>query len=250
MPTIPTFAVVGAVNHGKSSAVAALLEDDTVRISPMPGETVDNKRFALRDKLILFDTPGFQNARKTLAQIDRAEAGDDPLRTFARFIETHRDDPDFDAECRLLQPIVDGAGIIYVVDGSKPLRDINLCEMEILRLTAAPRLAIINRTDDEDHVDAWKSRLDQHFNIVRVFDAHHATHADRRDLIESLASIERGWKDSLHQAADLIDAERDNRAIDAAALVVELIAYCLRHAESARVDAAMGAADRDAAVAR
>ena len=37
----PTFAVVGAVNHGKSSVVSTLAENDQVRISPFPGETTE-----------------------------------------------------------------------------------------------------------------------------------------------------------------------------------------------------------------
>ena len=45
----PTFAIVGAVNHGKSSVVSTLAENDQVRISAMPGETVECQRFALRD---------------------------------------------------------------------------------------------------------------------------------------------------------------------------------------------------------
>ena len=37
----PTFAVVGAVNPGKSSIVSTLAENDRVRVSPIPGETAD-----------------------------------------------------------------------------------------------------------------------------------------------------------------------------------------------------------------
>ena len=229
---LPSFAIVGAVNHGKSSVVAALAENDDVRISAMPGETVANRRFHLGELLVFYDTPGFQNARKALAALDAQPADEEPLSALARFVDDHRTDPAFEAECRLLQPIIDGAGIVYVVDGSRPLRDINLCEMEILRRTGAPRLAIINRTDATDHVDAWKSRLDQHFNIVRTFDAHRASHADRTDLIEALASIERGWKDRLLEASRLIETERRQRIDETAAsiggFVVEALSYVER----------------------
>ncbi len=36
---IPAFAILGHPNEGKSSVVATLAEDDSVRISPVPGET-------------------------------------------------------------------------------------------------------------------------------------------------------------------------------------------------------------------
>ena len=176
----PSFAVIGAVNHGKSSVVSTLAEDDEVRVSSMPGETVEVKRFRLSDMLTFYDTPGFQNARKALAEIQAAPAGPDPLARFRAFAERHRHDPQFDAECRLLQPILAGAGIIYVVDGSLPITDLHRCELEFVRLTAAPRLAIVNRTAQRDHVDEWRGALAQTFNAVREFNAHFASFEDRR----------------------------------------------------------------------
>ena len=243
---LPTFAVVGAVNHGKSSVVAALAEDDRVRVSSMPGETVANQRFGLRDLLTFVDTPGFQNARKMLAELEADTAGGDPLDPFRRFVERHRDDPAFEAECRLLQPVIDGAGILYVVDGSRPLRDINLCEMEVLRRTGAPRLAIVNRTGDDDHVDAWRGRLNQHFNLVREFDAHRVTFADRRDLVEALAIIERDWKERLGRAVQAMDADRRQRLVEAAALITELLVETLGRTEHARLDPTVDDATRTA----
>ena len=38
--SVPQFAVVGHPNEGKSSVVATLTENDQVRISEIPGETV------------------------------------------------------------------------------------------------------------------------------------------------------------------------------------------------------------------
>ena len=35
--SVPTFAVVGRVNKGKSSVLATLAEDDSVRVDPRPG---------------------------------------------------------------------------------------------------------------------------------------------------------------------------------------------------------------------
>lgn len=229
-PEVPTFAVIGAVNHGKSSVVSTLSEDDSIRVSSMPGETVDAKRFRLRDLLVFYDTPGFQNARKTLAEVTKEPPAEDPLQCFRSFVDRHRSDPLFDAECRLLEPILAGAGIIYVVDGSLPLTDLHRREMELIRLTGAPRLAVVNCTSEQpQHVPAWLAALAQTFNAVREFNAHRASFEDRKDLLEALANIERGWKPKLQEAIDALEAERSVRIDDAANLCVRLIARCLTY---------------------
>jgi len=242
MTSTPTFAVVGAVNHGKSSVAATLAENDQVRISRMPGETVECQRFALGELFVFFDTPGFQNAREALAEVRPAAEAADPLAVFAAFIARHRHEPEFDAECRLFEPVVQGAGLIYVVDGSRPVLDIHLAEMELMRLTGAPRLAIINPTGAQDHVADWRRRLGQHFNAVREFNAMQAGFAERIELLETLAGIEQAWKPRLMQAVQLLRDERSGRLDDAAELMVALLAELLRHRESAEAPADLGQA--------
>jgi hypothetical protein len=211
---IPSFAVLGAVNHGKSSVAATLAENDQVRISSIPGETVECQRFEL-------------------AELRDAARSPEPLALFAAFIERHRGEPEFEAECRLFQPVVDGAGLIYVVDGSRPVLDLHLAEMELLRLTGAPRLAVINRTGPQDHVADWRRRLGQHFNAVREFDALQAGFADRIDLLETLAGIEQAWKPRLMQAVQLLRDEWRQRLDDAAEVIVALLVDLLQHRETA-----------------
>ncbi len=241
----PTFAIVGAVNHGKSSVVSTLSENDQVRISAMPGETVQCQRFELRDLFVFYDTPGFQNAIEALTELTPAAQAREPLAIFREFIAQHRDDAAFAAECVLFQPVVEGAGVVYVVDGSEPLLPIHAAEMEILRLTGAPRLAIINRTSTDDHVADWKRRLGLHFNAVREFNAHHATFADRLELLETLAGIEQGWKPKLMSAVAIFRDEWDRRLGECAEIIVELLADALTHREVAGADAE-SAARRDA----
>ncbi len=234
----PTFAIVGAVNHGKSSVVSTLAENDQVRISAMPGETVECQRFGLHDLFVFYDTPGFQNAIETLAELAPAAQAREPLAMFREFVARHRGDAAFEAESLLFQPVVDGAGIVYVVDGSEPLLEIHAAEMEILRLTGAPRLAIINRTSADDHVQDWKRRLGLHFNAVREFNAHHATFADRLELLETLAGIEQSWKPKLTRAVAIFREEWDKRLGECAEIIVELLADALTHREVAGADAA------------
>jgi hypothetical protein len=236
----PTFAVVGAVNHGKSSVVSTLAENDEVRISPVPGETTECRRFSLRENFSFYDTPGFQNASEALPELLAAEHAADPLQVFREFLDRHRGSPAFEAECRLFKPIVEGAGLIYVVDGSRPVLELNLAEMRILRLSSQPRLAIINRTRADNFVPEWKRRLGQNFNAVREFNAHHATFADRIELLETLAGIEQSWKPKLSSAVDLLREEWTTRLTECAEIIVELLVAALRHRETSGAEADLG----------
>ena len=85
--SVPTFAIVGAVNHGKSSVVSALAETIEVRISSMPGETVSCQRFWLRDLFAFYDTPGFQNAIEALRELEPAGRASEPLEVFRKLPE-------------------------------------------------------------------------------------------------------------------------------------------------------------------
>ena len=75
---LPHFAVVGRPNKGKSSIVATLARDDTVRIAARAGSTRSTRRFPMRvDGQVLYeliDTPGIQRARQMLAWL-RANCG-------------------------------------------------------------------------------------------------------------------------------------------------------------------------------
>src|SRR5436309_2770215 len=116
----PLFAVVGAVNHGKSSVISTLIEDDSVRISKTPGETTDCQYFYVKagggEVMRLCDTPGFQNARAAVEQmrqlVSQHAQPSDALRAFVRENSAR---PEFEAECKLFAPLVEGAGVIYVV---------------------------------------------------------------------------------------------------------------------------------------
>lgn len=195
---VPEFAVVGHPNEGKSSVLSTLAEDDSVRVSPIPGETRECRRFPVviddREVIAFIDTPGFQNPRHTLEWMQAYQGPDD--RMLADFIESHAGNPAFRDDCRLLQPLLDGAGIIFVVDGSRPVRNMDRAEMEILRLTGRPRMAILNsKEDDTEFLARWQSEFRKHFNAIRLFNSVRATYAQRIALLESLKSI-----DQTHEA--------------------------------------------------
>jgi predicted GTPase len=191
--SVPEFAIIGHPNEGKSSVLSTLAEDDRVRISPIPGETTDVQSFPVtidgKEIIRFVDTPGFQNPRQTLTWMQNYAGPANQL--LPAFIAAHRDDPDFRDDCSLLAPIAAGAGVIFVVDGSRPLRNMDKVEMEILRLTGAPRLAVINsKGEDTLYLDHWHSEFRRHFNAIRVFNSSRANYAQRIELLESLKAID------------------------------------------------------------
>ena len=120
-----------------------------------------------------------------------------------------------------------------MVDGSEPVLELHAAEMEILRMTGQPRLAVINRTGTDDHMAEWKRRLGLHFNAVREFNAHRAGLAERTELLETLAGIEQSWKPKLARAVAILREEWEKRVADCAEIIVELLIDALVHVERA-----------------
>lgn len=230
--THPVFAIVGHPNKGKSSIVATLAEDERVAISPTPGTTTRARAFPMRlDGEVLYelvDTPGFQRAREVLEWLERHDRGAGRrAEVVAEFVTSHANDTRFHDECELLRPLVDGAGILYVVDGSRPYGRQYEAEMEILRWTGRPRMALINMIAAGDHVEEWRAALSQYFSLVRVFDAMHADFSKRIELLRAFGAIEEAWAPSLHRAADALVAERERRKQRAANEIVTLLTSAL-----------------------
>lgn len=236
MNTVPTFAVIGHPNEGKSSVVSTLVEDDQIRISPMPGETVQARTYPVsidgRTVVAFVDTPGFQNPVQTLGWMRLHAAGAHNL--LDSFLEHFDQDPGMTHECELLRPLRQGAAIIYVLDASRPMRQVDRAEMEILRLTGRPRMAILNcKTGEEEFLEEWKAELRKHFNMVRTFNAVRATFSERIRLLESLRAMEQDWEQALGQvvAAFVLDWKRRNA--ECAALACDFLRRVLTLTERA-----------------
>jgi hypothetical protein len=221
---VPVFAVVGRVNMGKSAVIATLLEIDDnelVRVSPTPGETTDCQPhrvvFGDRECVRFIDTPGFSRPVEAMREIQRQHGGGTPgIEDLRKFVAGAGED--FADERRLLEPLLAGAGVLYVVDPAKPLRDDFLAEMEILRWSGRPRLALLNRREGRSGPDeeAWKSRLGGAFNLVRTFDAHHARYDERLRLLKALLEIEEDHREKLEETIRLVEDEWRQRREEAA----------------------------------
>jgi hypothetical protein len=125
-----------------------------------------------------------------------------------------------------------------VVDTSKPLRDDFLAEMEILRWTGRPRLALLNRHADVSGPDeeAWKSRLGGAFNLVRTFDAHQARYEERLRLLKSLLEIEELHRGPLEETIRLVENEWQQRRGEAAEAILEFLEKALALRVSATLE--------------
>ena len=240
--SLPRFAVVGHPNKGKSSIVATLAEDDRVAISSTPGTTRAANRHTFRidgEPLYeLIDTPGFQRPGELLNLL-RKQAGSasDRAAAVAAFVEAHRGEDRFHDECELLAPLVEGAGILYVVDGAKPYGPEYEVEMEILRWTGRPRMALINRIGDGDFEEEWRQALDQYFSIVRVFDALSADFDKRISLLRAFAELDEAWRPLLDRAVEELMAERERRRHRSAREIASLMLDALTATERESVGA-------------
>ncbi len=227
--THPKFAVVGHPNKGKSSIVSSLALDDSVQISDTPGTTTKKRSFPLKvdGKTIyeLFDTPGFQRARSVLAWLESHDVSADKKHEVVQmFINTHKEDPKFNDEIELLEPIMEGAGIIYVVDGSKPYGEEYEAEMEILRWTGQPSMALINHIDEEDHTADWKRALGHYFKIVRTYNPMNVSLSQHISILESMAQLKEEWTEPV-KASIVFFEQYYGQMIDRSALSITKTIY-------------------------
>ena len=224
----PTFAVVGHPNKGKSSIVSSLSMDDTVAISNIPGTTHTKRSFPLKvDGVVvyeLFDTPGFQRARRVLAWLEQHEvSADKKHEVVQQFVNTHKDDPKFHDEIELLEPILEGAGIIYVVDASKPYSSEYEAEMEILRWCNQPSMALINHINEDDYTQEWKRALGHYFKLIRTYNPMRAAFKEHIAILESMAHLNEEWMPSIKHSIELFETYHQQMLRDVSGTITQLI---------------------------
>ncbi|ADE14035.1 GTP-binding protein HSR1-related protein [Nitrosococcus halophilus Nc 4] len=225
----PVFAVVGHPNKGKSSIVATLAQDESVQISSIPGTTAKCRYFPMKVdgevQYILIDTPGFQRARQVLAWMKaRAATAAERAAVVRQFVKTHRNTGKFVDECELLDPLMKGAGILYVIDGSRPYGEEYEAEMEILRWTGQPSIALINMIGHDNYIEEWRAALGQYFRIVRVFNAVTAEFHKRLELLKAFGQLREEWQAPLSRAVKILEEDRRTRRQRSALRVAEMLA--------------------------
>ncbi len=231
--THATFAVVGHPNKGKSSIVSTLARNDAIAISPRSGTTRSADSITVkttRSAYELVDTPGFQRPGKVLSWLQQhARSADQRASAVAALIQDKECQKRFPDEIQLLTPLVNGAAILYVVDGSRPYGAEYEAEMEILRWTGQPSMALINPIESEAHVEAWSSALAQYFKTVRIFNPMQADFDKQIELLSAFAHLKPEWSKTLRLVTeDLIAsrlAQKEKSAVILARLLEDLCLY-------------------------
>jgi predicted GTPase len=222
---VPVLAIMGHPNAGKSSVVATLTENDHIAIDKRAGTTTTTDEYPViidgRVVMMFVDTPGFQNPSDILEWF-QAHAEESDLA--GAFVAEHGDDPMFSHDCALLRPVAHGAGIILVVDGSKRIKEKDRTEMELLRLTGRPRMAILNNLSNvSKHMPAWQDALNKSFNSVREFNAHRATYAERIALLGALKTIDQRWEPMLDETIRAFREDWARRIEQSADTIIQLM---------------------------
>ena len=226
---IPRLAIMGHPNAGKSSVVATLTENDRIAIDQRAGTTTESDFYPVvidGETVIEFiDTPGFQNPGAMLEWFQAHQE----IRDLAQgFVKAHRDHPLFVHDCALLAPVAEGAGMILVVDGSKRIKEKDRTEIELMRLTARPRMAILNNlTKETRYMSQWRDTLNKGFNSVREFNAHRATYGERIELLKALKSIDQRWEERLARTIDAFQRDWERRTVQAVDTILTLMKEAL-----------------------
>ena len=223
----PAFAVVGHPNKGKSSIVSTIARDDSVAISAQSGTTERVQKIEVQvgqSHYTLYDTPGFQRPTRVLAWLQQ-RAGSAAARQDAvhQFLADPQCRQQFPEEVMLLEPIMAGAAILYVVDGSRPYGPEYEAEMEILRWTGQASMALINPIENESHVADWQQALGQYFRIVRVFNAMQADFDKLIAVLEAFSHIREEWHGALTEIISQYRQERQRQSSGAIDLLADLL---------------------------
>jgi len=237
----PKFAVVGHPNKGKSSIVATLAHDESVYISNIPGATTIQRSYPLQIDGItlyeLYDTPGFQRARAILAWLKEEEVpAHQRVNRVKRFMYEHRDNPKFHDEIELLKPILDGAGIIYIVDGSKPYGVEYEAEMQILEWTGQPSMALVNLIGDTDYIEEWNLALRHYFQMVRVFNPMKANFEKHLKILDSMAQLKEEWVEPVKKSIEVFKDYHNKKIENSALIITQLIINSLSFTVSMPID--------------
>ena len=235
----PVFAVVGHPNKGKSSIVSTIAQNDNISISPRSGTTRDTQHYDIligAARYTLVDTPGFQRPARALAWLqEHAPSADRRRDAVKQFIADPQCRQQFPEEVMLLKPIMEGAAILYVVDGSRPYGAEYETEMEILRWTGQASMALINPIENEDHVQDWQQALGQYFKIVRVFNAMQADFEKVVAILEAFSHIREEWQSALAEIVGEYRKQRATQLEESASLLEELLTRLCTYQVSQKV---------------
>ncbi len=225
-----SFAVVGHPNKGKSSIVSTLARNDSIQISRQSGTTKTSNQYRIdtgNGGFDLIDTPGFQRPRKVLKWLKiKAKSADQYADAIKTFVNDELCKQNFPDEVELLSPLVNGAAILYVVDGSRPYGAEYETEMEILRWTGRPSMALINPIESDEYVVPWQNALNQFFKVVQIFNPMNADLKEQVALLNTFALLEPKWKDNLELVISDLKEQEHSLMRQSIGILSDLLVEC------------------------
>lgn len=217
---------IGETNDGKTTIVSSLIEDENAVISPSPGTTKKAHRHSLPDangKTIFYvwDTPGFEETDDLHAWFMGNASRTDNLA--AEFIRAHQNDPHWERDLELLRPIASGALVVYVAASNRRPQSTDQKQLELIRISGANRIALINQKPGKDHAAAWREVLKREIGIVKSYSPLTAGIRQRLELLDKLADCTESHGESIREARDWLARDWQDRLEDLSRMMLSTI---------------------------
>ncbi|NDV62932.1 DUF3482 domain-containing protein [Puniceicoccales bacterium CK1056] len=231
--------VIGETNDGKTTVVSNLIEDEDAVIGPEPGTTRKAHRHRLFDRngevlLEVWDTPGFEETDEMHYWFTR-QAGQGVGNLAEAFVEEHSGKADWQRDMELMRPIHEGAIVVYVAASNRrPIED-DRKQLEIIRLTGAVRVALINQKPGEnDFTDEWVTLLQREIGAVDTYQPMTAGIRERLNLLETLGRCCIGSREEIQAVRDALEADWEARLEDLARMMLDTLRKILECRGSSR----------------
>ncbi len=138
-------------------------------------------------------------------------------------------------EIELLEPIVNGAGIYMWLMPQSPYGAEYEIEMEILRWTTQPSMAILNLIGEDDYREDWSRALGQYFRLVRTFNPLKASFQEHIQLLESMAQLKEEWITQIKGAIEILEKFHNQKVDRSVDVIVDTMISSLGHIEKRRL---------------
>lgn len=231
--------VIGETNDGKTTIVSNLIEDENALISPEPGTTRKAHRHKLYDRkgellLEVWDTPGFEETDEMHYWFTRQSARDVGNLAEA-FIREHAGQADWACDMELIRPIREGAIVVYVAASNRrPIED-DRKQLEIIRLTGAVRVALINQKPGEaDYTDEWICLLQREIGAVDTYQPMTAGIRERLNLLDTLGRCCLGSRAEIEAVRKALEADWQARLEDLARMMLDTLRKTMQCQASSR----------------
>lgn len=247
----PVFVVTGAPNKGKSTFIKTMTNDESVVVREYARTTISAKpypfkierehdgKIELETCFTLWDTPGFENAaemHEILLEWGIRDS-DHPIELIRKFLEAYAGNPDFSCELEIFKPIAGYACIVYVADCSKRFRESEyLREIELIRFTRLPRIAILNPIDGDRYLEAWRSGLTDYFNNIKVFNPQTTTFDEKLRILGAFSHLDDEWEKPLNRVIEALKKQRENVLEECARVIRKTVLHIFDQEFSVRYD--------------